>query len=237
MRLNKFLAQAGVASRREADRYIQNAMVTVNGVLENNPAYQVKDDDDVFFDDQRLKIEQNTRIILLNKPTGYITTAKDPLGRKTVMDLVHTDERLFTIGRLDKDTTGLLLLTNDGQLANTLMHPRHRIPRIYKIEIDKVFRSWEIKRMATKVYIGQKEWGKAEVVSQNQVKGRATVFLKLYQGKKREVRRIVYRMKRTLFSLERVQYGPIELGDVPVGSWRDLTEEEMMELQQLKSGK
>ena len=128
MRLNKFLAQAGVASRREADRYIQNAMVTVNGVLENNPAYQVKDDDDVFFDDQRLKIEQNTRIILLNKPTGYITTAKDPLGRKTVMDLVHTDERLFTIGRLDKDTTGLLLLTNDGQLANTLMHPRHRIP-------------------------------------------------------------------------------------------------------------
>ena len=81
MRLNKFLAQAGVASRREADRYIQNAMVTVNGVLENNPAYQVKDNDDVFFDDQRLKIEQNTRIILLNKPTGYITTAKDPLGR------------------------------------------------------------------------------------------------------------------------------------------------------------
>ena len=237
MRLNKFLAQAGVASRREADRFIQNAMVTVNGVVENNPAYQVKDDDDVIFDDQRLKVKKKTRIILLNKPAGYITTAKDPLKRKTVMDLVETDERLFTIGRLDKDTTGLLLLTNDGQLANTLMHPRHRIPRIYKIEIDKTFRSWEIKRMATKVYIGQKEWGRAEVVTQNQVKGRATVFFKLYQGKKREVRRIVYRMKRKLFSLERVQYGPIKLGDVGVGSWRDLAKEEMTALQRLKPRK
>lgn len=235
MRLNKFLAQAGVASRREADRYIQNALVTVNGIIENNPAYQVQSSDIVIFDDQRLDISKNTRIIILNKPSGYISTTKDPLNRKTVMDLVHTDERLFTVGRLDKDTTGLLLLTNDGQLANTLMHPSKRIPRLYKIEIDRAFRSWEIKRIATKIYIGQKEWGKAEVVEQKQTKGRATVLLKLFQGKKREIRRIVYRMKRKLFSLERIKYGPIELGKLPLGSWRDLKIREMKALQQLKN--
>ena len=230
MRLNKFLAQAGIASRRESDRLIQSAMVTVNGVIESNPAYQVQPNDDIFYDNQRISIQSNTRIILLNKPNGYITTMKDPLKRKTVMDLVHTDERLFPIGRLDKDTTGLLLLTNDGQLANKLMHPRNRIPRIYKIEIDKTFQSWEVKRMATKIYIGQNEWGKAEVIEQKQIKGRATIFLKLYQGKKREVRRIIYRMKRKLFSLERIQYGPIKLGDIPMGGWRDVKPSELKSL-------
>ena len=230
MRLNKFLAQAGIASRRESDRLIQSAMVTVNGVIENNPAYQVQPNDDIFYDNQRISIQSNTRIILLNKPNGYITTMKDPLKRKTVMDLVHTDERLFPIGRLDKDTTGLLLLTNDGQLANKLMHPRNRIPRIYKIEIDKTFQSWEVKRMSTKIYIGQNEWGKAEVIEQKQIKGRATIFLKLYQGKKREVRRIIYRMKRKLFSLERIQYGPIKLGDIPMGGWRDVKPSELKSL-------
>ena len=230
MRLNKFLAQSGIASRRESDQLIQSAMVTVNGVIESNPAYQVQPNDDIFYDNQRISIQSNTRIILLNKPNGYITTMKDPLKRKTVMDLVHTDERLFPIGRLDKDTTGLLLLTNDGQLANKLMHPRNRIPRIYKIEIDKTFQSWEVKRMATKIYIGQNEWGKAEVIEQKQIKGRATIFLKLYQGKKREVRRIIYRMKRKLFSLERIQYGPIKLGDIPMGGWRDVKPSELKSL-------
>ena len=233
MRLNKFLAQCGIASRRESDRLIQSAMVTVNGVIENNPAYQVQPNDDIFYDNQRISIQSNTRIILLNKPDGYITTMKDPLKRKTVMDLVHTDERLFPIGRLDKDTTGLLLLTNDGKLANKLMHPRNRIPRIYKIVIDKTFQSWEVKRMSTKIYIGQNEWGKAEVIEQKQIKGRATIFLKLYQGKKREIRRIIYRMKRKLFSLERIQYGPIKLGDIPMGAWRDMMPSELKSLNTL----
>ena len=233
MRLNKFLSQAGIASRRESDNLIKNAMVTVNGVLEINPAYQVKSKDEVFFDDQRIKFETKTRIIAFNKPEGYITTMKDPHNRKTVIDLIHTDERLFPIGRLDKDTTGLLLLTNDGQLANKLMHPRNQIPRIYKLQIDKVFQSWEIKRMASKVYIGQKEWGKADVVDQKKIKGRVTVHLRLFHGKKREVRRIIFRMKRKLFSLERVQYGSIELGDIPLGKWRDLINKELKSLNSL----
>ena len=147
--------------------------------------------------------------------------------------MIHTDERLFPIGRLDKDTTGLLLLTNDGQLANKLMHPRNQIPRIYKLQIDKVFQSWEIKRMASKVYIGQKEWGKADVVDQKKIKGRVTVHLRLFHGKKREVRRIIFRMKRKLFSLERVQFGSIELGDILLGKWRDLSNKELKSLNSL----
>tara|TARA_B110000467_G_scaffold154395_1_gene165638 strand:- start:400 stop:1101 length:702 start_codon:yes stop_codon:yes gene_type:complete len=233
MRLNKFLSQAGIASRRESDNLIKNAMVTVNGVLETNPAYQVKSKDEVFYDDQRIKLETKTRIIALNKPEGYITTMKDPLQRKTVIDLIYTDERLFPIGRLDKDTTGLLLLTNDGQLANKLMHPKNQIPRIYKLQIDKVFQSWEIKKMASKVYIGQKEWGRAEVVDQKKIKGRVTLHLRLFQGKKREIRRIIFRMKRKLFNLERIQYGSIELGDIPLGKWRDLSKKELKSLKSL----
>ena len=233
MRLNKFLSQAGIASRRESDNLIKNAMVTVNGILETNPAYQVKSKDEVFYDDQRIKLETKTRIIALNKPEGYITTMKDPLKRKTVIDLIYTDERLFPIGRLDKDTTGLLLLTNDGQLANKLMHPKNQIPRIYKLQIDKVFQSWEIKKMASKVYIGQKEWGRAEVVDQKKIKGRVTLHLRLFQGKKREIRRIIFRMKRKLFNLERIQYGSIELGDIPLGKWRDLSKKELKSLKSL----
>ena len=233
MRLNKFLSQAGIASRRESDNLIKNALVTVNGVLETNPAYQVKSKDEVFYDDQRIKLETKTRIIALNKPEGYITTMKDPLQRKTVIDLIYTDERLFPIGRLDKDTTGLLLLTNDGQLANKLMHPKNQIPRIYKLQIDKVFQSWEIKKMASKVYIGQKEWGRAEVVDQKKIKGRVTLHLRLFQGKKREIRRIIFRMKRKLFNLERIQYGSIELGDIPLGKWRDLSKKELKSLKSL----
>tara|TARA_B110000116_G_C16570797_1_gene461772 strand:+ start:63 stop:764 length:702 start_codon:yes stop_codon:yes gene_type:complete len=233
MRLNKFLSQAGIASRRESDNLIKNAMVTVNGVLETNPAYQVKSKDEVFYDDQRIKLETKTRIIALNKPEGYITTMKDPLQRKTVIDLIYTDERLFPIGRLDKDTTGLLLLTNDGQLANKLMHPKNQIPRIYKLQIDKVFQSWEIKKMASKVYIGQKEWGRAEVVDQKKIKGRVTLHLRLFQGKKREIRRIIFRMKRKLFNLERIKYGSIELGDIPLGKWRDLSKKELKSLKSL----
>ena len=227
MRLNKYLARSGIASRREADKLIQTTSVTVNGVVEVNPAYRVKSTDKVRYDNKRIKPESNTRIILLNKPNGYITTVKDPLKRKTVMDLIDNNKRLFPVGRLDKDTTGLLLLTNNGELANRLMHPRNQIQRIYKVEIDKKFRSWEIKRMANKVYIGQKQWGKAEVVEQKQVKGRVTVLLRLYQGQKREVRRLMYRMKRKLFSLERIQFGPIALGNISRGRWRDLNASEM----------
>ena len=161
---------------------------------------------------------------MLNKPAGFITTVKDPLKRKTIMHLVQTDERLFPIGRLDKDTTGLLLLTNNGSLANFLTHPKNKIPREYIAEIDKILNDTEIRRLASKIYIGQKEWGKAEVLSQKKDRGRVILHLRLFQGKKREIRRIIYRLKRELFSLQRIKFGPIEIKPLSRIKKKDETE-------------
>ena len=233
MRLNKFIARSGECSRRQADKYVQGGSVTVNGSLELNPAYQVLGADDIRFDGRRITSSEKTITILLNKPMGYITTSHDPFKRKTVMDLINHKERLFPIGRLDKDTTGLLLLTNDGNLANLLTHPKNKIPRIYELEIDKPFESWEKKKISKKIYIGQKQWGKAEILEQKKNKGRTTVLLRLYQGKKREIRRIVYRMKKILFSLKRTQFGPIHLDNTPIGGYRELSKAEIKLLTRL----
>ena len=233
MRLNKFIARSGECSRRQADKYVQGGSVTVNGSLELNPAYKVLGTDDIRFDGRRITSSEKIVTILLNKPMGYITTSHDPYKRKTVMDLINHKERLFPIGRLDKDTTGLLLLTNDGNLANLLTHPKNKIPRIYELEIDKPFESWEKKKISKKIYIGQKQWGKAEILEQKKNKGRTTVLLRLYQGKKREIRRIVYRMKKTLFSLKRTQFGPIHLDNTPIGGFRELSEAEIKLLSRL----
>ena len=233
MRLNKFIAKSGECSRRQADKYVQGGSVTVNGSLELNPAYQVLGADDIRFEGRRITSSEKTITILLNKPMGYITTSHDPFKRKTVMDLINHKERLFPIGRLDKDTTGLLLLTNDGNLANLLTHPKNKIPRIYELEIDKPFESWEKKKISKKIYIGQKQWGKAEILKQKKNKGRTTVLLRLYQGKKREIRRIVYRMKKTLFSLKRTQFGPIHLDNTPIGGYRELSKAEIKLLSRL----
>ena len=233
MRLNKYIAKSGECSRRQADGFVQGGSVTVNGTLELNPAYQVLENDDVRFDGRRVEISQEFKTILLNKPMGYITTSRDPFKRKTVIDLIDLRERLFPIGRLDKDTTGLLLLTNDGSLANTLTHPKNKIPRIYELEIDKPFQVWEKKKIAKKIYIGQKEWGRADILEQKKNKGRTNVTMRLYQGKKREIRRIAYRMKKTLFSLRRIQFGPIHLDNTPPGAFRELSETEIKLLSRL----
>ena len=230
MRLNKYISLSGVSSRREADELIKSATITVNDKVEMDPGYRVSPGDKIRYDQRILKLQENNRIVMLNKPAGFITTVKDPLKRKTIMHLVQTDERLFPIGRLDKDTTGLLLLTNNGSLANFLTHPKNKIPRVYIVEIDKILNDTEIRRLASKIYIGQKEWGKAEVLSQKKDRGRVILHLRLFQGKKREIRRIIYRLKRELFSLQRIKFGPIELAGLPVGEWRALKPSEYKSL-------
>ena len=234
MRLNKFLAHAGVSSRREADKLIKNAMVTVNGIVLDNPAYQVQEQDEVIFNNQKLRPAVESVVIKFNKPTNVITTASDPQNRPTVFNYIKHDKRLFPVGRLDRDSTGLLLITNDGELANLLMHPKHRIPRIYLVSIDKPFQRWEITRLNKGIYMGQNEKGRAEVIEQVTVKKRTTVKLRLHQGKKHEVRRLMMRLKRKLFSLQRIEFGPIRLGDLPEGKWVKLSVSELKDLAKLK---
>jgi len=227
MRLNKYLAKAGVASRRESDRLIQEATTTVNGKVILDPAYLVQPDDVVAYDSKEIKLITESYVIMLNKPKGVITTAKDTHGRKTVFDLIRFKERLFPVGRLDKDTTGLLLLTNDGELANKLMHPRNRVPRVYEAEIEGRVDEKTVNRIERGVFIGDGDWGKAEFLEQKTIKKRSTVRLQLFQGKKREIRRIFEFQNIKLYSLQRLSYGKIKLHDLPEGKWRQLTDSEV----------
>ena len=230
MRLNKFLAHAGVASRRQSDALIQKATTFVNGELIIDPAYPVTETDDIVFEGIKLSISKKSQIILFNKPLKVVTTTFDPQGRTTVLDYVKTRDRIFPIGRLDRMTTGLLLLTNDGELSNKLLHPKFRIPRIYEAVIDNVLDFKTVHKIAKGIFIGEGEFGRAEILKQKKVKKRSTVHLKLFTGKKREIRRIFSFLSIRLFSLKRIQYGPISLGDLPCGEWRTLNDTEVNQL-------
>jgi pseudouridine synthase len=227
MRLNKFLARAGIESRRKADELIQMATTEVNGKICLDPAYDVKDSDEVKYDGQKIKPILEKVVIMLHKPKKVITTVKDTHGRITVLDIVHSKYRLTPIGRLDQDTTGLLLLTNDGDLHQYLSHPRNRIPKDYEAVIEGRMASDQIQKLGRGIYIGDKEYGKASIVSQETTKGRSVVILRLYQGKKREIRRIMHRLNLKLISLKRIRFAGLELGDLPEHHYRTLSEMEV----------
>ncbi|MBU0528834.1 rRNA pseudouridine synthase [bacterium] len=227
MRLNKYLAQSGVASRRESDRLIQDGTVTVNGQVIIDPAYQVQETDVVTFDGKVLKPQESTVVYMLNKPKNVITTARDEFGRRTVLDLIPSNRRLFPIGRLDKDTTGLILITDNGELANYLMHPKNRISRFYEAEIEGQLSPQEIAKIKKGIFIGDGEFGRGEVVKQITRKTRSNITLRLRQGKKREVRRMFYSLSKKVYSLHRFKYGTISLGNLQPGQWRGLTQKEI----------
>ncbi len=230
MRLNKFLAKGGVASRRGADRLILAATTTVNGVLQMDPAFDVTQEDEIVFNGKKIKIQLDVSVLILNKPKGYITTENDPQGRKTVMELIPQNLRYFTIGRLDRNSTGVLLFTNDGTLAQELMLPQNRIPRIYEIEIDRILEKSEIMKMGRGMFIGIRQKGIAKVLQQKVVKKKVIVRLELRQGKNREIRRMMAVLKRKIFSLNRISFGPLNLKGLLIGNWRKLSKTEVIEL-------
>ena len=233
MRLNKFLAHAGVASRRQSDALIKQATTFVNGELIIDPAYPVTEKDDIVFDGRKLTITKKSQVILFHKPLNVITTTFDPQGRKTVLDFVKTGERIFPIGRLDRLTTGLILLTNDGNLSNKLLHPKFGVPRIYEAEIEGILDQKTVHKISKGIFIGQGEFGRVEILKQKRVKKRSNVQLRLFTGKKREIRRIFSFLDVRLFSLIRTQYGPLSLGNLPCGKWRTLNNAEMNQIKNL----
>ena len=230
MRLNKFLAQSGVASRRKSDELIQMATTEVNGKICQDPAYNVKDSDVVKYDGQQISPILEKVVIMLHKPKKVITTVKDTHGRKTVLDLVPSKYRLTPVGRLDQDTTGLLLLTNDGDLQQLLTHPRNQIPKDYEAVIEGKITFSQKQKLAKGIYIGDKEYGKAEIISQETKKSRSTIILRLRQGKKREIRRIMYRFKLKLLTLKRIRFGGLSLGNLSENHYRTLTDKEVKTL-------
>lgn len=230
MRLNKFISKSGIASRRRADELIQMATTEVNGKICQDPAYEVKETDVIKYDGQKVSIVLEKVVIMLHKPMKVITTVKDTHGRKTVLDIVPSKYRLTPVGRLDQDTTGLLLLTNDGDLHQYLTHPRNRVPKDYEAIIEGRMNPIQITKLARGIYIGDKEYGKAEIVSQDTIKGRSVVILRLHQGKKREIRRIMHRLDLKLITLKRIRFSNLELGDLPENCYRELTEKEVNSL-------
>ena len=206
------------------------ATTEVNGKLCLDPAYDVKESDVVNFDGQKVSQVKEKIVVMFHKPKRVITTVKDTHGRKTVMDFVPPNIRLTPIGRLDQDTTGLLLLTNDGDLHQYLTHPKNQIIREYDIVIDRVIDSEKIKRITRGLNIGEGEIGKAKVVKQKMIKGRCHVRLVLRQGKKREIRRIFRRLKIKLYKLHRVSFGGVGLNGLKESEFRLLDENEIKQL-------
>jgi 23S rRNA pseudouridine2605 synthase len=229
VRLNRYIANAGICSRREADNLIAAGEIKVNGEPVTEMGYMVRPEDTVTYGKKRLNREKMV-YVLLNKPKDFITTTEDPEGRKTVMDLVATasKERIFPVGRLDRNTTGLLLFTNDGELAQKLTHPSNKITKIYQVELDKAITREHFEMITNGLEL---EDGKAEVDDLAMI-GNTGNFLgiQIHIGKNRIVRRIFEHLGYDVVSLDRVQYAGLTKKDVPRGKWRFLSEKEVIRL-------
>jgi 23S rRNA pseudouridine2605 synthase len=235
MKLFKAISSSGVLSRRKSMDAVKEAMVTVNGKLILDPSFEINTNDDVRLDNQKIKLNSELTTILLNKPTGYLSTKSDEKNRKTIFDLIPKKPPLNHIGRLDMDTTGAILLTNDGNLAQFLMHPKNKIEKEYIAISDQFIDDKTINKIRKGIFIGSGQKGKAKITSQEKHKGKVEIRLILKQGKKNEIRRIFKFLDLNLFSLKRLRIGEIKLGNLPIGSWRLLSKKELRYLSTLQS--
>jgi 23S rRNA pseudouridine2605 synthase len=235
VRLNKYLSNAGVCSRREADVLIQTGVVSVNGEIITEMGYKIKKGDKVQYDGETINAEVK-RYVLLNKPKGFITTMDDPLGRKTVMGLVINacKERIYPVGRLDRDTTGLLLFTNDGDMAKKLTHPRYEATKIYHVETDKPVQKEHLELLMRGIELedGRIQADKAEYVTDG--KSSREVGIEIHSGKNRIVRRMFEKLGYEVVKLDRVQFASLTKKDLPRGYYRHLTEKEVSFLKMTK---
>ena len=234
IRLNKYIADAGICSRRNADMYISAGNVTVNGEVMTTLGYRVKPTDEVRFDGKLLSSEKK-EYILLNKPKGFITTTNDEKGRKTVMDLVAnaTNARILPVGRLDRATTGLLLLTNDGELTKKLTHPTHGVRKIYHVILD---RKLEYKDFIAIEQGLELEDGFIQVdeISYVDQKPKNEIGIKIHSGRNRIVRRIFEHLGYQVDKLDRVVFAGLTKKDLPRGHWRRLTQQEVINLRNMR---
>ena len=235
MKLFRVISSSGELSRRKSINAIQEAMVTVNGKLILDPFIDTKPEDDIRLDNKKIKYKVDLTTILLNKPSGYISSKSDEKGRKTIFELVPKNPPLNHVGRLDKNTTGAILLTNDGNLSQFLMHPKNKIEKEYIAITDKYFSEKNIKRLQKGIFIGSNQKGRAKIVSQELKKGHVEVVMILRQGKKNEIRRIFKFLDLNLLSLKRVRIGEIKLSNLAEGSWRNLSKKELNFLTKIQS--
>ena len=233
MRLGKFLASAGLASRRGAEELIRAGRVAVAGAVVTDPARDVGDGDDVTLDGAVVEVELGRVVYAVNKPAGVVSTARDPQRRPTVVSLVPSTVRLYPVGRLDLDTTGLILLTNDGELAHRLTHPRFQVAKTYRAVVGRPplrERALRALREGVELDDGRSLPARVQRVAAD------TLEITIREGRKRQVRRMCEAVGHPVRRLERVRFGPLELGALRPGAYRKLKPAEVTELRRATGG-
>ncbi|MBN1777689.1 MAG: rRNA pseudouridine synthase [Clostridiales bacterium] len=231
MRLQKFMALCGVASRRACETMITEGRVTVDGETVTAMGVQVDDTQAVCVDGRRIAPETEKHYILYHKPAGEVTTASDPEGRATVLDKFKDyPVRLYPVGRLDYDTEGLLLLTNDGDLTEKLLHPSKEVEKTYLARVTGSLSEDEIARLEKGVMIGGRRTSRAKVRVIKPEGNYSDVFVTIHEGRNRQVRKMAEAVGHEVLMLRRVRFGPLTLGDLKRGAWRELTEKELSSL-------
>ncbi|MEQ8469549.1 MAG: pseudouridine synthase [Marinoscillum sp.] len=235
-RLNKYIANAGVCSRREADQLISDGEIQVNGKVINEMGYQVQPGDKVVYKGKQL-IAEKLQYVLLNKPNDFITTMNDPQNRNTVISLVKTacEERIYPVGRLDRNTTGLLLFTNDGELAKKLTHPSYRIKKIYQVTLDRPIENSDFDAMlkGVKLEDGVATPDEMAIVSDD----KRVLGIEIHIGKNRIVRRLFEHFHYKVEKLDRVMFGTLTKKNLPRGKFRHLAPKEVIQLKNLTGGR
>lgn len=238
MPLNKFIAYCGVCARRDAAELVKSGVVKVNGQLITEPGHKVSGKDEVKVNGKKILIAKNLVYLLLNKPKDYITTTEDPQGRKTVLDLIRraTTERVFPVGRLDRNTSGVLLLTNDGDLSQKLTHPSNEVKKIYAVTLNKPLEKKDFEKILNGIVL---EDGPASVdkLAYTDTKDYSQIGVEIHSGRNRIVRRIFEHLGYDVRNLDRVMFAGLTKKNVERGKWRFLNEKEVRELKYFKKGK
>lgn len=234
MRLQKYLALSGVASRRASERLIAEGHVTVNGQTVTEMGQSVEESAEVCVDGKPVRMENEKHYLMYHKPAGEVTTVTDPEGRATVLDKFRDyPVRLYPVGRLDYDSEGLLLLTNDGDLTERLLHPSREVDKVYLARVSRQFIPTEARQMEHGVMIDGKRTSPAKVRILNSTPLYTDIMVSIHEGRNRQVRKMVEAVGHEVVMLRRVRFGPLKLDDLPRGMWRPLTTEEIRALQQL----
>ena len=227
MRINKFLAHCGLDSRRKCEAYILDARVSVNGDIITDLAFIINDKDKVEVDGNRISIPQKYEYYILHKPKGYISSSSDELGRKNITELIKTKHRVYSIGRLDKDTTGLIILTDDGDFANKMLHPKFQIERKYYAYTKEKLSESDISKIKKGIFLSRKERVQADIKYIDYVKGKHKWRVILKEGKNREIRRIFLRFDLKVYNLHRYAFGGLNLKGIDKSKSKKITKKEI----------
>lgn len=230
IRVQKFLAENGIASRRKCEEYILDGRIKINGIIITELGIKINPDcDKVEFDGKIVKKVNKKVYILLNKPVGYVTTAKDQFDRKTVIDLVKSEERLVPVGRLDMYTSGALILTNDGEFVNKITHPSHEIEKTYNVTIRGIVKEEEIQKLRDGVDIGDyiTKPAKVRILKIDEKTNITRLEIKIHEGKNRQVRRMISSLDKNVIALHRASIGNIKVNNLKIGEYRKLTNDEI----------